>query len=171
MEIKSILTDSRGQIINVLYKDVESELDFQEKKISGVHVLCFCKDKLVIVYSESKGYWGPPGGGVEKGESVRDAVRREIKEETNMKVIKQRFIGMQDRFEPKRTVSQARSVCIAEPYGEFTHDPDGGEVTEIKLIDPKDYKKYFDWGIVGDRLMERALETKAQMELELNYTT
>ena len=56
MEIKSTLTDSHGQIIDVLYKDVESELDFKEKNISGVHVFCFCKDKLVVVYSESKGY-------------------------------------------------------------------------------------------------------------------
>ncbi len=169
MEIKSTLTNSRGQVLNVLYKDVNNELDFKDKTISGVHALCFCKDKLVIVYAESKVYWGPPGGGVEKGEIVRDAVRREIKEETNMKVIKQRFIGVQDIFEPERIVSQARSVCIVEPYGDFTHDPDGGEVTEIKLIDPKDYKQYFDWGVVGDRLMERAFEIKAQIELELNY--
>ncbi|OGI60489.1 hypothetical protein A2641_03055 [Candidatus Nomurabacteria bacterium RIFCSPHIGHO2_01_FULL_37_25] len=168
MEIKSTLKNSYGQILNVLYKDVESELDFEEKNISGVHMYCFCKDKLVVVYAESKGYWGPPGGGVEKGEEARDAVKREIKEETNMKVIKQRFIGIQDIFEPERTVSQTRSVCIVEPYGDFVNDPDG-DVTEIKLIDPKDYKQYFDWGIVGDRLMERALEAKIQIELGLNY--
>ncbi|HEV7702204.1 MAG TPA: hypothetical protein VGO63_02045 [Candidatus Paceibacterota bacterium] len=41
-------------------------------------------------------------------------------------------------------------------------DPDGG-ITEIKLIDPKDYKKYFDWGSVGDRLMEQALSLKSGM--------
>ena len=29
--------------------------------------------------------------------------------------------------------------------------------TEIKLIDPADYKQYFDWGEVGERIMERAL--------------
>jgi len=31
-------------------------------------------------------------------------------------------------------------------------------VTEIKLIDPKDYKQYFDWGEIGERIIERALE-------------
>lgn len=168
MEIKSTLTNSYGQVLNVTYKDIKSEHEIKEKNISGVHTYCFCKDKLVVVYAESKGYWGPPGGGVEKGESVRDAVRREIKEETNMRVIRQRFIGYQDIFEPERVVSQTRSVCIVEPYGDFVNDPDG-DVTEIKLIDPKDYKKYFDWGIVGDRLMERALEAKKQIELGLNY--
>ena len=168
MEIKSTLTNSRGQVLDVLYKDVESELDFKEKNISGVHAYCFYKDKLVVVYAESKGYWSLPGGGVEKGEEARNAVRREIKEETNMKVIGQRFIGIQDIFEPERIVSQTRSVCIVEPYGDFVNDPDE-DVTEIKLIDPKDYKRYFDWGIVGNRLMKRALEAKAQIELGLNY--
>lgn len=31
-----------------------------------------------------------------------------------------------------------------------------GERTEIKLIDPRNYQKYFDWGKVGERLVERA---------------
>lgn len=28
----------------------------------------------------------------------------------------------------------------------------------VNFIDPKDYKKYFDWGKIGDRIMERAME-------------
>jgi hypothetical protein len=85
-----------------------------------------------------------------------------------MNVLRQRFIGYQDITEAKDIVSQARSVCIVEPYGDFTVDPDG-DVTEIKLIDPADYKKYFDWGTVGDRLMQRALELQSQMQTGLDY--
>lgn len=130
-----------------------------ERKVSGVHAYCFYKDKLVVVYAENKKSWTPAGGGVEKGESVEEAVIREVKEETNMKVLSQRLIGFQDVFEPEKVVTQTRSVCIVEPYGDFVSDPDG-DVTEIKLINPKDYKKYFDWGVVGDRIIERALELK-----------
>src|SRR3989344_2628502 len=49
------------------------------------------------------------------------------------------------------------SIEKGEPYGEFISDP-AGSITEIKLIDPKDYKQYFDWGKIGDRILERALE-------------
>ena len=164
MKIKSILTNPSGQTLTVEYQDIDSELDFKDKKISAVHAFCFYKGQLVIVYAESKGYWAPPGGSVEEGEDVINAVSREVHEETNMKVIRQRFIGLQDIFDPKGTISQTRSVCIVEPYGDFISDPDG-DITEIKCIDPKEYKKYFDWGAVGERLMERALEAKAQMEL------
>ncbi len=38
-------------------------------------------------------------------------------------------------------------------------------VTEIKLIDPKDYKQYFDWGEIGDRLIDRAMQIKAQEDV------
>jgi hypothetical protein len=56
-------------------------------------------------------------------------------------------------------------VCIVEPDGAFVCDPDG-DITKIELINPKDYKKYFDWGEIGDHIMQRSLELKAQMDLE-----
>jgi len=168
MEIKSTLTNRSGEVLDVVYYDINSELDLSDKKIQGVHAYCFYGDKLVLVYSESKGYWTPPGGGVEEGEDAWTAVRREVKEETNMKVLKQRFIGCQDIAESKGVVSHTRSVCIVEPYGPFLSDPDG-EVTKIELVDPKDYNKYFDWGEIGDHIMQRALELKVQMDVETNY--
>lgn len=168
MQIKSTLTNRSGQVLNVIYNDIDSEIDLGDKKIKGVHAYCFCGDKLVLVYSDKKEYWTPPGGKVEDGEDIRSAVTREVKEETNMNVIKQRFIGCQDISEPQGIVSQTRSVCIVEPHGPFLSDPDG-DITKIELIDPKDYKKYFDWGEIGDHIMQRALELKAQMDLEMNY--
>ena len=61
-----------------------------------------------------------------------------------MKVIKQVPIGYQEVTNPDEIVDyQLRSFCLVEPIGEFISDP-AGSVTEIKLIDPKDYKKYFD---------------------------
>ncbi len=99
----------------------------------------------------------PPGGGVEVGETYEEAVVREVKEETNMKVLYQELIGFQDIYEPERIIRQTRSFCVVEPYGEFVTDPDG-EIKEIRLINPSEYKLYFDWGDRGERVMERALE-------------
>lgn len=164
MEIKSTLTNRSGQVLPVQYRDIDDESDLKGQKINSVHAYCFYGDKLVMVYSDKKGYWTPPGGGVEVGESVEGAVVREVKEETNMKVLKQRFIGFQEISEPARIVNQIRSVCIVEPYGPFVEDPDDKEITKIELIDPKDYKKYFDWGEIGDHLMKRALEVKDSIQ-------
>ena len=157
MEIKSTLTNRAGQVLEVRYRDVDLLAELGGRNVSGVHAFCFYKGEMVVVFSAAKGYWGPPGGGVEAGESVEEAVAREVKEETNMRVVSQRLIGFQDVFEPTRIVTQTRSACIVEPFGPFEKDPDG-DVTEIKLIDPKECKKYFDWGAVGERLLKRALE-------------
>ena len=133
------------------------------KILHGVHGFCFCGDKLVVVYAENKKYWTPPGGGIELGETYKEAIIREVKEETNMKVLYQELIGYQDIYESNRVVRQTRSFCVVEPDGDFVLDPDG-DVTEIKLIDPKDCKQYFDWGKVGERLIQRAIELKEKYD-------
>lgn len=156
MQITSTLTNHAGNTFPVVYRDVDSLAELGERKVSSVHAFCFYKDKMVVVFSERKGYWTPPGGAVEVGESVEGAVAREVTEETNMRVLSQRLIGYQDVFESTKVVTQTRHFCIVEPIGKFEKDPDG-DVTEIKLIDPADCKKYFDWKIVGDRIMERSL--------------
>jgi ADP-ribose pyrophosphatase YjhB (NUDIX family) len=164
MEIKSTLKSRLSGIVPVVYRDIESIKELGDRAIHGVHAYCFCGDELVIVYSDMKGYWTPPGGGVEPGESVEDALVREVLEETNMRVLKQRIVGYQEISEPHRLTVQTRSVCIVEPIGPFVADgatdDDGEGVTEIKLIDPKDIKQYFDWGEVGEHVLARALEFK-----------
>ncbi len=156
MEIKSALTNRKGEKCDVVYRDISSEKELDGRKVSGVHAFCFHKNKIVVVFSETKGYWTPPGGAVEAGETPEEAVSREVLEETNMKVVCQQLIGYQDVFEPTRVVTQTRHMCIVEPLGAFENDPDG-DVTEIKLIDPAECKEYFDWGAVGERLIQRAL--------------
>lgn len=164
MKIESTLINRSGQTLNVTYCDIDQEKELDNKKVRGVHAYCFCGDKLVIVYAEAKGYWTPPGGGVEAGESIEEAVAREILEETNMRVVRQEFIGYQDIFEPDKINTQTRHICLVEPVGEFISDPDG-DVTEIKLVDPKNLKQYFDWGVIGDRLLKRALEKFPKLKI------
>ena len=161
MEIKSTLINSSGQVLDVIYQESDPLKGLEGKKLTGVHAFCFYGDKMIIVYAETKGYWAPPGGGIEPGETYEQAVVREVAEETNMKVLYQELIGFQDIYETNGIVRQTRSFCLVEPLGDFLADPDG-EVTAIKLIDPKDYKKYFDWGEIGERIMKRALELKKQ---------
>ncbi len=161
MEIKSQLTNRTGQIFDLVYRDADSVIELGDRTVSAVHGYCFYGDGLVIVFAKAKGYWTLPGGGVEYGESVEDALIREVKEETNMRVLASRLIGYQDIFEINKTVTQTRHFCIVEPYGPFACDPDG-EVTEIKLIDPKELPKYVDWKNVGEHLLNRALKLKTR---------
>jgi 8-oxo-dGTP pyrophosphatase MutT (NUDIX family) len=123
----------------------------------------FYQDKILIVNNVNKpGTYTPVGGSVESGENPDDALVREIQEESNMKVLYLHPIGYQrvtDVSGIQKPYYQLRYFCIVEPYGPFISDPDG-DVTEVIEILPQDYKKYFDWGEIGDKIMERAIELK-----------
>lgn len=98
------------------------------------------------------------GGKIEPGEAADDALIREVMEESNMRVLEHRPIGYQKFIRPDGSfVYQLRSFCVVEPIADFANDPSGG-VTKIKLIDPKNWNEYIDWGAVGVRILQRALQ-------------
>ena len=114
MKIKSQLTNISGQVLDVIYyEDKDPNKDLGDKILSGAHGFCFYNGKLVIVYAENKKYWTLPGGAIEPGETYKQAVIREVQEETNMKVLHQELIGFQDIYEPNRTIRQTRSFLYS----------------------------------------------------------
>ncbi|MFH1454857.1 MAG: NUDIX hydrolase [bacterium] len=141
------------------YHECDSFGHLLSKKVTQAYGVCFVGDKIVIVYSSKNNHWILPGGSIEKGETFEECLKREIKEESNMRVISFMPIGYQEVRIEGRILNQLRYFCIVEPYGDFISDPDGS-ITKIKLIDPRDYKQYFDWGEIGDKIMERAIELK-----------
>jgi ADP-ribose pyrophosphatase YjhB (NUDIX family) len=158
-EIHSSGPNSRGEILDLTYREGNPLENMEGKTWGSVQGWCFYGDSLVVVHSINRGgHWSPPGGRVEEGESIEEAIDREVAEESNMRVLSKQVIGYQDIILPDgRIIRSPKFFCFVEPIGEFKSDPDGS-IDEIKLIDPKDYKEYFDWGEVGERVMARALE-------------
>lgn len=155
--IETTHTDDAGNLVKIVYEDVDEERWIPAKPVTGVHGFCFYEDKLVVVFSEKRSAWSPPGGSVNPGESFQEALEREVVEETNMRIKSHALIGIQRITAPSGEFVQTRSVCIVEPQGAFRGDPDG-DITEVRYINPADYRQYFDWGEVGDHLIRRALE-------------
>lgn len=61
----------------------------------GVAAIIFNGEGRILLQQRSdNGLWGLPGGSVEIGESVRDAIVREVKEETGLTVEVVRLIGV-----------------------------------------------------------------------------
>lgn len=147
----------RGKKIVVKYRDVNSFADLPIKNCLQIYGVCFYQGKIVLTYGRS-GKWNLAGGHVEKGETVEQTLIREVQEETNMRVLKQIPIGYQEILSPKENQGfQLRSACLVEPIGKFEKDP-AGSVLSIRLVNPKNYRKYLDWGEIGDRLVSRAIQ-------------
>ena len=105
------------------------------------------------------------GGSIENGETFEQTLKREIQEESNMEVLNQIPIGYQKMTDTRdgSFVYQLRYACLVRPYGPFIADP-ADSIIEIKLIDPINYKQYFDWGQIGERIIARALELKGDLK-------
>lgn len=149
------------------YQDADSFDNLDYSKCRQVYGVCFYDDKIVVGYGWYAGQkqdWGLIGGTIEKGEKFEETLIREIQEESNMEVISYLPIGYQKAINTRDGdyIYQLRYACKVKPRGPFVEDP-AGVITEIKLIDPKDYKQYFDWGKIGDRIMARALEIKESL--------
>jgi len=152
------------------YLDTDS---FNEIETTGrckqTYAVCFCDNQMVIGYGGAKNSWGLIGGTIEKGETLEQTLRREIQEESNMEILSFMPIGYQKVIDTRglqEPFYQLRYVAIVKPFGPFIYDP-ADAITEIKLIDPKNYKKYFDWGNIGERIMERALELKIKLRITI----
>ncbi|MCM8824173.1 MAG: NUDIX domain-containing protein, partial [Candidatus Omnitrophica bacterium] len=138
-----ISTPSLKKIIFVLYSDdaytifqknVEGYLDYMIKKISQgpyltVDGIVEYHDGIVMVERSNPPFgWALPGGFVDYGESVEEAIAREIKEETNLEFLdfKQFKVYSQPNRDPRfHTVSV---VFIGKGKGNLKSDSDAKNV-------------------------------------------
>jgi 8-oxo-dGTP diphosphatase len=62
---------------------------YPKRPVLGVGALLFAGDRVLLIQRGQEplqGYWSLPGGGVETGERLEDAVIREVWEETGLQV-------------------------------------------------------------------------------------
>ena len=89
------------------------------------------------------GHWSVPGGRVEYGETLSEALVREVREETGVEVVCDRFLGWVERFEDEMHAVIMDFVAVAlEIDPQLTPGDDAGEcrwvpfweVPEMRLV-------------------------------------
>lgn len=110
-ELREILLRNNFEIVSRAHGQ---ESDSISHPISTVGALIFnsAGEVLMIRTQKWSGLWGIPGGKIKYGESSVDALRREIKEETDLDIDDIRFVLVQDCIHSKEFYREAHFLLL-----------------------------------------------------------
>ena len=124
---------------------------FQDPKVVAAGLVCVDRQLLFIRRNmePGRGLWALPGGFVERGERVEDAVEREVMEETGLRVVAEGLVGLYSESGSPIVLAAYAVSCVG---GELA-----GEPTEVQeaaffpiaspppLAFPRDQRIIQDW--------------------------
>jgi ADP-ribose pyrophosphatase YjhB (NUDIX family) len=108
----------------------------------GVAAVILTAEGVLLQRRDDNGLWGLPGGGVEPGESVTDAVAREVREETGLEVEPLRLIGVYSAPEHHQIITYPDGNVIHYVSSVFECTIVGGalacgvESLDLRFFDP-----------------------------------
>ncbi|WP_376796873.1 NUDIX domain-containing protein [Thermogemmatispora sp.] len=68
--------------------------------------------RILLVHRNDIDWWNLPGGGMELGETVDEAVRREVREETGLEVVVERLVGVYSKPQKEEVVLTFRCRVV-----------------------------------------------------------
>lgn len=101
------------------------------------------KNSFLVAKDAYSKLWEIPGGGVQIGETLKDALRREFLEETGIEVVVDNFINYQESYFYAEDRDQAWQIvrhyfCVTQIGGQINKQGNGKEICEVKFLLKKD---------------------------------
>ena len=121
----------------------ETEIE-QYENVTGAFAIIFVGEKVLLGYNDWRKQWELPAGGIEIGETARQAAIRELKEESHQDNHDLRFSGLAKIQKPNGIICyQAVFVGNQTELAPF-HKGEGDEMKKILLWDRQEEIGYID---------------------------
>ncbi|MDY5575869.1 MAG: NUDIX hydrolase [Lachnospiraceae bacterium] len=126
------------------YIDIKEEDIQQYQNVTGAYAILKVADKYVIGYNDWRQQWEFPAGGIDAGETPRQAAIRELYEETHQRNEALKFKGLFKVEDAKGNIKY-QAIFIGEqaeiiPFERKEND----EISEIRLWDMQEDVGYVD---------------------------
>src|SRR5688572_10993783 len=105
--------------------------------------ICWDDDRLLLVNHKMAGgdFWAPPGGGLEFGQHLSDALRREFKEETNLEIELGSFLfGCEFNKAPLHAIELFFEVNAIGGALKTGSDPELQLIKEVRFFTPSEIR-------------------------------
>lgn len=103
-----------------------------------VRLLVFNVKKVLLMYDSSVGFYFYPGGHVEFGETIKQAVEREYLEECNDKFIFQKILYIRDYFDKSKNEHALELFILGKlknNRADNSQDPSGRKTQRLEWVD------------------------------------
>lgn len=112
--------------------------------VTGSYVILMIKQRIVVGFNRYRKQWELPSGGIEEGETARQAAIRELYEETHQKVDILNFKGLIRVKDPQGIIKyQAVFKGCKNEFFPFVYE-ENDEMEKIYLWDMKENIGYVD---------------------------
>lgn len=127
------------EYVDIKEKDIE-----KYSNVTGAYAILKVGDKYVVGYNGWRKQWEFPAGGIDEGETAREAAIRELCEETHQRNEQLVFRGLFKVEDAKGYIKyQAIFTCQQDELIPFEHTEDD-EMAEIRLWDMQEDIGYVD---------------------------
>jgi 8-oxo-dGTP pyrophosphatase MutT (NUDIX family) len=136
------------------------------RRKDGVVVVVVTSDRRILLnfeyrYVLDKYSWEVPGGGIDEGESPGEAVIRELREETGIRVNDSQLVELGEFFplNSLNTEKVTTYMAIIKPMPVTSHDTEVSEmIGEQKFVTFSEALEMIDNGVITDAVTANALQ-------------
>lgn len=96
----------------------DAEVATYKKRDSVRAIVLDTEGKMALLHATKYNYYKLPGGGVDDGESLHDALKRECMEEIGCNIVVDAEVGVLTEYRKKRSLNQVSYCYVAHVVGE-----------------------------------------------------
>jgi ADP-ribose pyrophosphatase YjhB (NUDIX family) len=138
--------------------------EFPERPIVGVGVVIWRDDRVLLIQrgkAPRQGQWSLPGGAQELGETVAEAARREVLEETGLQITEPQLVAVVDSLQPDDDGRVRYHYTLVDFTAEWRSGKAvaGGDAAAVAWVDAAALDAYALWDETI-RIIEKAAEIR-----------